>query len=86
VEGRRVLVPAKAGGSSEGAIPAMGSAAQEVPCPPDIRASSDDVRRLRAEPIGDLAQIARVELCELKHLITALKSASICSFVKPGQL
>jgi len=76
VVGRRVLVPARDGAASEGAIPSLAPfRPQEVPCPPDIRASPDEVRRYKNQPIGDASQIGGGELCAMKSLMIALQAA-----------
>lgn len=77
IVGRRVLVPAREGGTvDEGPIPALAPfRPQEVPCPPSIRARPDDVRRYRVEPLG--TALGTRELCEWRALKDALEA-------KPG--
>lgn len=76
IVGRRVLVPA--GGAGEniaiGAIPAAAPlVAQEIPCPPSIRAKPEEVRRYRLEAIGSFKPFAQREICEWRALKSALQ-------------
>lgn len=73
---RRVLVPAGAGDAPGGAFepiaPSGPLVAEEIPCPPSIRARAEEIRRFRVEPIGDLRPYASREICDWKALKSAL--------------
>lgn len=78
VVGRRVLVPSKGGGARYDAIPAAGPAVpMEIPCPPDIRAAPEDVRRFSRQEITAADMLARKdrEICEWKALAARLGSS-----------
>jgi hypothetical protein len=76
IVGRRVLVPAsRAEGYALGPIEAAGPIdAQEIPCPPSIRALPHEVRRYRLEALGDLKSLGSREICEWRALKTALEA------------
>lgn len=76
IVGRRVLVPAAVGSRSDyGPIPAAGPIrAEEVPCPPSVRAVAEEVRRFRTEPLTDFGPYKNREICEWKALKQALLS------------
>ncbi|MBI4816417.1 MAG: C40 family peptidase [Deltaproteobacteria bacterium] len=78
VVGRRALVPSKGGGPTFDAIPAAGPAVPlEIPCPPEIQAAPEDVRKFSRQLISgaDIVERKDRELCEWKALARRLASS-----------
>lgn len=78
IVGRRVLFPAKGGATGQYAPipPAPPFKAVEVPCPPNIRARPDEIRKFRNQPLvlAKIKYLPERQLCEWKALSTALRT------------